>query len=80
MNIRDCFKEICRVKRTTLSELGESMGCTTRYLTNAFGRKGVTLETVLKAADAADYEVVLQPKRRSGRRTPDQFVIGGNEE
>ena len=75
MNIRDCFKEICRVKRTTLSELGENMG----YTTNAFGRKGVTLETVLKAANAADYEVVLQPKRRSGRRTPDQFVIGRDE-
>lgn len=61
--------------------LAEKMGYSRASgVSQMLSRGNITTETLIRICDLLDYEITLQPKRRSGSRPQGQIVIDTSKE
>ena len=81
MAIKDAIKQLLKDNKKSQVWLSEKMGyAKSTAVNNILARNNLTVETLCRICDIMDYEVTIQPKRRSGARPNGQIVITGSEE
>lgn len=60
--------------------LAEKMGITAPGVGQMLSRENATLNSLIKVCEILDYEVTIQPKRRTGARPQGQIVLESRKE
>ena len=80
MNLKDAITQLCKDNGKTKRWLAAQMGYgNPSAISNMLARGNVTLNTLTKICVLFDYEVSIQPRRRSGQRPSGQIVLNGKE-
>lgn len=84
MHISKALKKVIKLTNSTQAAVAAHMSDTERTYTQKnvaawLGNGNPSINTILKMAEAMNYEVVLQPKKR-GRRAEGQIVIGEDDD
>ena len=78
MQIKDAVKVLVKDNNKTQSWLSERMGYNNPTgVANMLARGNLTLDTLYTICEVMDYEITIQPKRRSGARPQGQIVLEG---
>lgn len=76
MTHTEAFGSIIKAKGTTRTYIAKAMGRANHTaIVHYLSSPGVRLDKVIEMAAVLDYEVVLQPAQRSGRRKEGQYVL-----
>jgi hypothetical protein len=82
MNQKGAIEQALKDNKKTKVWLAEKMGYKfPTAISNMLARGNMELDTLCRICEILDYEVTIQPKRRSGARPAGQIVIerGNNE-
>lgn len=81
MTLKNAILEMLEYRKTSQVVISEKMGYKYPSAIGQMLKRGnVTVSVLSKMADLMDYEVVLQPKRITGKRPEGQIVIDRSEE
>lgn len=81
MNQKEAIEKLLKDNNKTKSWLAEKMGyALPTGVTNMLARGNVNLNTLYKICELLDYEITIQPKRKSGVRPNGQIIIEGKEQ
>ena len=66
MNFTEPVKKEMRRKNTQITQLAQMMGCSTSYVSDILtGRKRWNQDTIDKACEALDLEIIVRKKRKA---------------
>lgn len=76
MQLKDAVEKLLKDNNKTKSWLAESLGyALPTGVTNMLARGNVNLNTLCKICRLMDYEVTIQPKKKSGSRPKGQIIL-----
>lgn len=78
MNTRDAVKQVMKETKTTQVQLAKLLGYSGQSSVAQRLKSDMQISTLAAMMDAMGYEVVLQ-KKKQGKRSVGQIVIGGGE-
>lgn len=77
----EAFKEMMKRRWVSQSWVTKEMGYkSTSGLWSIIAKNNTTVETLLRVCEILEYEVVLEPKKKQGRKDEGQIVIKRREE
>ena len=81
MNLKDAITQLCSDNNKTKRWLADQMGYhNPSAISNILARGNITLTTLSKICDLFEYEISIQPRRRSGQRPSGQIVLSSKED
>ena len=76
MILKDAITQLVKDNNKTKRWVAEQLGYSNPSgITNMLARGNVNLETLNRICELFDYEVTIQPKRRTGQRPNGQIVL-----
>ena len=76
MVVKEAIKALLKDNKKSQVWLAEKMGYTKpTAINNMLARGNLTVETLYKICEIMEYEITIQPKRRSGARPAGQILI-----
>lgn len=75
MTIREAVKFIIKPMHITQIELGERLGYEKQAAFSNKLTRGMPVDQMIDLCDQLGYELVMQPKRRNGKRSADQILL-----
>lgn len=81
MQLREAVGKLLDDNNKTKSWLAEKLGyALPTGVTNMLARGNVNLNTLCKICDLLDYEITIQPRRKSGPRPNGQIILEGRKD
>lgn len=78
MKFKDAVLSMLKDNNKSQRWLAEKMGISAPGVGQMLARDNATLNSLVKVCEILDYEVTIQPKRKSGARPQGQIVLEGN--
>lgn len=78
MKFKDAVLSMLKYNNKSQRWLAEEMGISAPGVGQMLARENATLNSLVKVCEILDYEVTIQPKRKSGARPQGQIVLEGN--
>ncbi len=76
MKQKEAIKTLLKEKNTSQAALAEKMGYAhVSGVSQMLNRGNITVKTLYKICELMDYEITIQPKRKSGARPNGQITI-----
>ena len=80
MDFKDIVETMLKERKRSKRYLAEKMGVTPQAINMMLKRDNATIDTLCKVCEILEYEVTIQPDRRSGARPNGQMVLGKKAE